>query len=107
MLDIIAADRGPNSPLLGKGIVVIQTKEAPSKVREAVEAAALEKKIPLQYRTGTESPLLAPFVADGGDALILGLPVRYAGTPSEIVALRDVQALADLVMEIVKEGRLK
>jgi putative aminopeptidase FrvX len=107
VLDIVAADRGPNSPLLGKGIVVAQAKEAPSKVREAVEAAALEKKIPLQYRTGAESPLLAPFVVDGGDALILGLPVRYAGTPSEIVALKDVQALADLVMEIVKEGRLK
>jgi putative aminopeptidase FrvX len=107
VLDSAAAERGPNSPLLGKGIVLIQAKEAPSKVREAVEAAASEKKIPLQYRTGAESPFLAPFASDGGDAVILGLPVRYAGTPSETVALKDVQALAALLVEIVKEGRLK
>ncbi len=107
VLDTVPADRGPESPFLGKGIVLIQVKDGPSKVREAVEAAALEKKIPLQYRRGGESPLLAPFASDGGDAVSLALPVRYAGTPSEIVALKDVQALASLLAEIVKEGRLK
>jgi putative aminopeptidase FrvX len=107
ILDTVGADRGPNSPFLGQGIVLNQVKESPSKVREAVEAAALEKKIPLQYRTGAESPLLAPFASDGGDAVLLALPVRYAGTPSEIVALKDVQALASLLAEIIKEGRLK
>ena len=107
VLDTVAADRGPNSPFLGKGIVLNQAKEGPSKVREAVEAAALEKKILLQYRTGGDSPVLAPFASDGGDAVSVALAVRYAGTPSEIVALKDVQALASLLTEIIKEGRLK
>jgi putative aminopeptidase len=107
ILDTAAADRGPNSPVLGKGVVLVQAKDAPSKVREAVEAAALEKKIPLQYRTGAESALLAPFLSDGGDAVSLALPVRYAGTPSEAVSLKDIQSLAVLLAEIVKEGRLK
>jgi len=107
VLDTIIADHGPNSPFLGKGIVLVLAKEGPSKVREAVEAAALQKKIPLQYRTGVESPLLAPFASDGGDAVGLALPVRYAGTPSEVVALKDVRALASLLAEIIKEGRLK
>jgi len=107
VLDTAAADRGPKSPVLGKGIVLLQAKDAPSKVREAIEAAALEKKIPLQYHMGAESPLMAPFVSDGGDAVGLALPVRYAGTPSEAVSLKDVQALAVLLAEIVREGRLK
>jgi putative aminopeptidase FrvX len=107
VLETAAADRGPQSPLLGKGIVLRQAKDGPSKVREAAEAAALEKKLLLQYRAGSESPQLAPFVSDGGDAISLALPVRYAGTPSETVSLRDVTALAALLTEIVKEGRLK
>jgi len=107
VLDVLPADRGQNSPLLGKGVIVGQAKEAPSRVRDSVDAAAAERKIPLQYRTGVESMLLASFQADGGDAVLLALPVRYAGTPSEVVSLKDVQALADLIVAIAKDGRLK
>lgn len=106
VLDVIAADRGEKSPVFGKGLVLIQAKDAPSKLREAIDAAALARKIPLQYRTGVESPLLAPFLADGGDAVILALPARYAGTPAELVDLKDVQALVDLVAAVLKTGRL-
>ncbi len=79
VLDIIPADRGEKSPVFGKGIVLIQAKEGPSKLRDAIEAAAVDKKIPLQLRTGSDSPLLAPFLADGSDALILALPARSPG----------------------------
>jgi endoglucanase len=106
ILDVIAADRGEKSPVFGKGIVVIQAKDAPSKLRQAIDDVAQERKIPLQYRSGMESPLLAPFLADGCDAVVLALPARYAGTPAEIIDLKDVQALADLVAAVLKTGRL-
>ncbi len=107
ILDAVAADRGDNSPVMGKGLILIQAKEGPSKLREAVDAVAAEKNITLQYRTGGNSLLLASFLAEGGDALILALPARYAGTPSEIIDLKDVQAMADLVAGLGQIGRLR
>jgi putative aminopeptidase FrvX len=105
VLDIVPADRDAKGPSIGRGPVISQAKDEPSALREAVEAAAAARNIPLQFRSGDESPLLLPFLADGGVALVLGLPVRYAGTPGEVVDLKDVQRLADLVAEVIRERR--
>lgn len=107
VLGTIAAERGEKSPGLGKGPVVVQAKDGPMKLREAVEAAARDKGIVLQSQTGGEGTLLGPFLADGAEALVLALPVKFAGTPSEVVDARDIQALLDLVSEIISAGRLK
>jgi len=107
VLGTIAADRDEKSPVFGKGIVVIQAKEGPMRLREAVDAAAKEKGIALQPRTGGEGNLLTPFLSDGAEALILALPVKFAGTPSEVVDMKDARALLDLVSDIVLTGRLK
>jgi len=107
VLGTIAADRGEKSPGLGKGPVVIQAKEGPMKLREVVEAAAKDKGIVLQSQIGGEGSLLAPFLADGAEALVIALPVKFAGTPSEVVDGRDIQALFDLVLDVIRNGRLK
>jgi putative aminopeptidase FrvX len=107
VLGTIAAEQGENSPGLGKGPVVIQAKDGPMKLREAVEAAAKDKGIALQSQTGGEGTLLGPFLADGAEALVIALPVKFAGTPSEVVDGRDIQALLDLVADILSTGRLK
>jgi putative aminopeptidase FrvX len=107
VLGTVAADRGEKSPVFGKGIVVIQAKEGPMKIRDAVDAAAKEKGISLQAQTGGEGSSLAPFLTDGAEALVLALPLKFAGTPSEIVDMKDVRSLLDLVSDIVLTGRLK
>lgn len=107
VLGTIPADRDEKSPGLGKGPVVIQAKDGPMKLREAVEAAAKDKGIALQSQTGGEGTLLGPFLADGAEALVIALPVKFAGTPSEVVDGRDIQALLDLVSDIIRSGRLK
>ena len=102
VLGTIAADRGEKSPGLGKGPVVIQAKEGPMKLREAVEAAAGQGDRPSvpDGRRGDGSsgrswptarrPSSSPF------------PVKFAGTPSEVVDGRDIQALFDLVSDIIR-----
>jgi putative aminopeptidase FrvX len=107
VLGTIPADRGEKSPAFGKGIVVIQAKEGPMKLREAVDAAAKEKGIAVQSQVGGEGTLLGPFLADGAEALVLALPVKFAGTPSEIVDEQDVQSLFDIVSDVIRSGRLK
>jgi putative aminopeptidase FrvX len=107
VLGTVAADRGENSPGLGKGPVVIQAKDGPMKLREAIEASAKDKGLALQFQTGGGTGLLAPFQADGAESLVLALPVKFAGTPSEVVDMKDASALLDLVSDVVRAGRLK
>jgi endoglucanase len=104
LLDVLATDKGEKSPVLGKGPVLWQAKDAPSKLREAIEAAARETGITLQHQTGGESLLMAPFMVEGNDAVALALPVKFSQTPSEVISMGDVQALADLVVSVIKKG---
>ena len=106
VLGTVAADRGEKSPVLGKGPVVIQAKEGPLALRNAIEAAAKDKGIVLQFQTGGEGTALGPFLADGAEALVIALPVKFAGTPSEVIDPRDVQAVFDLVSTIIRTGRV-
>jgi endoglucanase len=107
ILDVIAADRGEKSPVFGQGLILGQAKEGPSALKDAVEAAAKEKGIGLRSLAGIESSLLGPFAGAGIDAIALSLPAKFAGTPSEVVDLKDVQALADVVSALVKSGRIQ
>jgi len=107
LLDVVAADRGEKSPVLGGGPVLFQGKQGPSAVREAVESAAKEKGLALQVLTGLSTPALSAFAAAGIDAVVLALPAKFAGTPSEVIEKKDVQAVADIVSAAVASGRVK
>jgi putative aminopeptidase FrvX len=100
VLGVVSADRGEKSPVFGKGPVLLQAKDSPSPLREAIDAAATEKNIAIQNQSGIESPLLAPFLGEGADAVILALPVKFFGTPSEVVETKDIQSLLDIVSAV-------
>jgi putative aminopeptidase FrvX len=104
LLDILAADTGEKSPLVGNGPVLWQVKDVPSRLGEALASAAREKGIALQDQAGGESPLLTPFQAEGIDMVGLALPVKFSQTPSEVVSLKDIQALVDLVAAVITKG---
>jgi putative aminopeptidase FrvX len=107
VLDSVSAERDEKSPALGKGPVLVLLKDAPSPLRTAIESAAARMKIPLQVSLQPQAPLLAPFGVEGMDGIGLALPVKFAGTPSEVVDLKDVQALTDLVTSLLLSGSLK
>ncbi|MGA2532645.1 MAG: hypothetical protein ABSG19_06365 [Candidatus Aminicenantales bacterium] len=104
ILDIVAAGRGVSAPGLGKGPVLIQAEDAQTPLRRGLEGSAGAGGISLQYLAGPEMPLLSAFGDAESDAVILALPVQFAHTPSEIVDLKDLQALRDVLDRFLKSG---
>ena len=104
ILDIVAAGKGAAAPGLGKGPVLAQAKDAQTPLRMGLERSAGAGGISLQYLAGAETPLLASFGDAESDVVILALPVQFAHTPSEIVDLKDLQALRDILGRFLKSG---
>ncbi len=106
VVDFVPSGQAAGSPRLGAGPVIIRAQAGESRLASALERAAASLGLSVQSQTITDSALLAPFLGAGGEAVILAVPVRYAGTPSEVVDLKDVQAASDLLVELVKKGGL-
>ena len=107
VVDGVPAERGEKSPAIGKGPVLVLPKEGGSKLKDDVEAIAREAKISLQIQAGAESPILNGLSGDGTEAVMLGLPVKFAHTPSEVVDLKDVLALKTVLFKLLQSGRVK
>jgi putative aminopeptidase FrvX len=104
IIDLVAAGRGEGSPVPGKGPVLIQAKDEPSALRQAFERAAAEAGIPLQFLAAADSPLVQPFAGPSAEVLTVALPVRFLNTPAEVINLRDLEALRDLVWRFLQPG---
>jgi putative aminopeptidase FrvX len=104
VVDSVPAGLRPDGPRLGGGPVIVGPAAAETAPAAALERAAASLGLKVQRQTLLDSPLLAPFLGTGGEAAMLAVPVRYAGTPSEIVDLKDVQAAADILVALVKKG---
>jgi endoglucanase len=103
LVDLIAADKAAARPALGGGPVLAQVVDRETPFRTAVEETARKAGISLQRAVMADSPLLAAF-QDGVDALALALPVRYLHSPAETVDLKDAEALAALLVQILQQG---
>jgi putative aminopeptidase FrvX len=95
LIGTVDADRDENSPMIGKGPAILQAGETPSELAEAVRAAARTIGAPLQ-RGISSDPLLTAFSSEGTDVVLLAIPVKFAGTPSEVLDMKDVKAVADI-----------
>ncbi len=104
VIDVIAAGPGGGPPRLGGGPVLVTAKDEPSELRRAVESAAAAAGGPLQFLAAPDSPLALPFDAPPGETVTLALPVRYLNTPSEVIALADLEALRDIVARFLQPG---
>jgi endoglucanase len=108
LVDGIPADRGERGAAFGKGPALVLPRDGSPKLREAVEAAAREAKVALQVVTaGSDSTLLNGLAGEGTEAVLLALPVKFAQTPSEVVDLKDAQALKAVLLQLVQSGRVK
>jgi endoglucanase len=107
VVDGIPADRDERGAAFGKGPVLVLPPDGSPKLKEAVEAAAREAKVALQVVTGSDSTLLNGLAGEGTEAVLLALPVKFAQTPSEVVDLKDAQALKAVLLQLVQSGRVK
>ena len=105
ILEEFPVGRESPSPALGQGPVLIQSGDSPSPLREAAKDAASSQKIPIQAFSSPESRVSRAFSQPGGDAVRIGIPVRFANTPSEIVDLDDIRAARKLLVTLLgREG---
>jgi endoglucanase len=104
IVDVVAAGNKTDGPVPGGGPVLIQAKDGPSPLRDGFVKLAAELKIRLQSLTAPDSPLALPYAAAPSEVLTVALPVRFLNTPSEVVALGDLQALRDLLAAFLAKG---
>lgn len=107
VIDVIAAGKVNGFPVAGGGPVLVQTKDEPSSLRAALESAAAAAGTPLQFLAAPSSPLALPFAAPPSEVVTLALPVRFLNTPSEVVALKDLEALRDILVRFLQPGGAK
>jgi putative aminopeptidase FrvX len=93
VIDVMAAGKDGAFPALGRGPAIVQGRdESRQDLRRALEGAAAAAGIPCQSQAGPGSPLQIPFAGLADGCLTLALPVEFLDTPSEIVALKDIEA---------------
>ncbi|MGZ5496894.1 MAG: hypothetical protein ACXWFO_09085, partial [Candidatus Aminicenantales bacterium] len=107
IVDVIAAGKGDGFPFPGGGPVLVQAKDESSALRRAVEAAAAAAGAPLQFLTAPDSPMALPFASPPAEVVTLALPVRFLNTPSEVVTLKDLEALCDILERFIQPGGAK
>ena len=104
VVDVVAAGRDGTAPVPGQGPVLILAKDEPTALRQAFERAAAGAGIACQFLAAADSPLALPFAGPQSEVLTVALPVRFLNTPSEVVDLKDIQALRDLLERYLRTG---
>jgi putative aminopeptidase FrvX len=104
VIDTVAAGGGRDAPGLGRGPVLWPPKEGSSSLGQEIERAGAAGGIAVQRLAGGTSPLMTAFDVPGTDVLTIALPVQFIHTPSEIIDLKDVQALSDLMALFLGKG---
>ncbi len=104
VVDVVAAGTGDGSPGLGKGPVIVEGKDRPTALRQEFERAAAGAGIPCQSLAMADSPMTIPFAGPPSEVLTVALPVLYLNTPSEVIDLKDLQALRDLLERSLRTG---
>ena len=104
VVDLVAAGKSDGFPFPGGGPVLIQAKDEETPLRRALVKLAAEAKITLQFLTAADSTLALPFSVAPSEALTVALPVRFLNTPGEVIDLKDLQALRDLLAAFLAKG---
>jgi putative aminopeptidase FrvX len=91
---------------LGEGFVIRaidNSNIAPWSAVQRVRTIAAKHNIPVQYGVTGGGNDGAAFVRYGATDVALSWPLRYAHSPAEVVDMRDVVALSDIVTQLARE----
>jgi putative aminopeptidase FrvX len=106
VIDIFPCDSETNGDVMvGKGPVLAFTGDKMAEIGEKIRTLSLDSSLPIQTTHDYSSPVILPFLGEGREVVGLLLPVKFAQTPSEIVSVRDVEALDFFIQALMPEGR--
>ncbi|WP_169315288.1 M20/M25/M40 family metallo-hydrolase [Terriglobus roseus] len=91
---------------LGEGFVIRAIDNSnivPWSAVQRVQALAAKHNIPVQYGVTGGGNDGAAFARYGATDVALSWPLRYAHSPAEVVDMRDVNALTDIVTALAKD----
>lgn len=75
-----------------------------TQLKSEIEEVARSKNISWQNLSDFSSAFLWPFQQSGCEVAVLGLPVRFLDTPSEVIVPKDWQALTVLLQSLIHSG---
>lgn len=105
----LTADADPNKcGKLGKGVMIGVSPILDSNMSDTLLKLAKENEIPYQYEvmgggTGTDADHISGCLY-GIPTALLSIPEQYMHTPVEVVDLRDVAAVGDLMAVYIRKG---
>ncbi|MBE6806431.1 MAG: M42 family metallopeptidase [Ruminococcaceae bacterium] len=93
---------------MGEGVMIGISPILDSGMSDALMAIAKEQEIPYQYEimgggTGTDADHISACLT-GIPTALLSIPQKYMHTPVEVVDLRDVKAVGDLMAAYIRKG---
>ena len=93
------------SGVLGKGAMIGISPVLSREVTESLKSIALSKEIPHQFEVmGSKTSTNADVVStnrEGVKCSLVSIPLRNMHTSSEIVDIRDIEAVANLLAEYI------
>jgi putative aminopeptidase FrvX len=90
---------------IGKGPVIIMNGESETKTALWIVRNAKEQGIPIQRAEIRGSLLYNAFLKENEDFAGLFLPVRFSSSPSEVIDLKDLEAMYKLMASVVSERK--
>jgi putative aminopeptidase FrvX len=100
------AESGGGAPgeALGKGPVLAHAGPNPPPLFGDISGAAGRMGLPIQTKSGTDSPLLRAFAEPDREVVALSVPVLFGDTPGETIDVQDLEALTRLLAAWLREG---
>ncbi|MBN1271019.1 MAG: hypothetical protein JXB26_02005 [Candidatus Aminicenantes bacterium] len=104
ILEAVPVNENADFLSLGGGPILVQGRQSGA-LATSLQEMAKEGNIPLQHLDFFSSSLTPPFEKDSRDVIVLGIPVKFSGTPAEVIDLGDAEAMAGLLEGFLAKRR--
>ncbi len=104
IVDVLPCDaEDPEGIVIGRGPVLVYSRDKAIKMRERIQTIARNKGISLQIAPDHTSSVMNPFLTRHDEVIGLFLPVKFSQTPSEVVDTKDLESLGHLLSGLLHE----
>ena len=90
---------------IGKGPVLIINRETESKTTSRLARNAEKMGLSIQRAEIRSSLLFNAFLKEDKDLAGLFLPVKFSGSPSEVIDLKDLKVMQKMIASVISERR--